>query len=218
MRTDRARKALEVITALENRNHFSCRGLSAISMISIVNSEKSASARRNRPNGSPRRESKPAEMRTSDGRNSSIRGRNLPRNAPRICSRPAPAGNGQLSVVLYPLPSLFLQDACAWIPGGLVRAEKVNRRIRVENILGAVAVVNIPIDDGDAVDAIAVLRITGGDGDVVEQAEAHAAICRSVMAGRADDAEGVLAAPFITRSTALRHVPTARSATSNERA
>jgi hypothetical protein len=62
------------------------------------------------------------------------------------------------------------------------RARVVRRRcaatgsrpsVRVEDVLRAVAVVHVPVDDEHALDAVLRLRGACGDGDVVEQAEAH---------------------------------------------
>ena len=73
-----------------------------------------------------------------------------------------------------------------------MRAEEKHGRIGVEDVLRAVAVVDVPIGDGDALHSVFALRIAGRDRDVVEQAEAHAAMGRGVMAGRTHDAECVL--------------------------
>ena len=61
----------------------------------------------------------------------------------------------------------------------------------------------------DAPDAVLALRIARRDGDVVEQAEAHAAIRRGVMAGRTHDAERVARLALDTASTALSTPPAA---------
>ena len=46
-------------------------------------------------------------------------------------------------------------------------------RVVAEDLLGAVPVVDVPVDDRDALDAELGLRVAGGDRDVVEDAEAH---------------------------------------------
>src|SRR5450631_4063470 len=63
--------------------------------------------------------------------------------------------------------------------------------IRPENILRAVAVMHVEIDDGRALDLVAVLRIARGDRHVVEQTEAHRPRRLSVMAGRAYGDKGI---------------------------
>ena len=50
---------------------------------------------------------------------------------------------------------------------------------------------HVPIDDQDARQAVGLAGVLGGQGDVVEQAEAHAARRRGVMARRPDQAQGV---------------------------
>ena len=46
-------------------------------------------------------------------------------------------------------------------------------RIVPEDVLGAVAVVDVPVDDRDALGAVRRLRVARRDGGVVEEAEAH---------------------------------------------
>ena len=67
-----------------------------------------------------------------------------------------------------------------------------------EDILGAVAVVDVEIDHRDAVRAVLCARVVGGNGGVREQAEAHGAALLGVVARRAHLAEGV-------RDTAFHH-------------
>ena len=61
----------------------------------------------------------------------------------------------------------------------------------IEDVLGAVAVMDVPIDDQDPGQLVSQPGVVGGEGDVVEQAEAHAARRRGMMAGRTDQAQGV---------------------------
>jgi len=58
-------------------------------------------------------------------------------------------------------------------------------RIVVEYVLRAIAVMHVPVDDGDAFNAMGILRVSGGDGGLIEQAEAHGPMLFSVMPGRA---------------------------------
>ena len=61
-----------------------------------------------------------------------------------------------------------------------------------EDFLGAVAVVDIEIDDGHALRIIAAAGIMGGDGHLIEQAEAHGLARFRMVAGRAERTEGVV--------------------------
>ena len=64
-------------------------------------------------------------------------------------------------------------------------------RIVPENVLGAVAVMDVEIHDRDALGAMRFLRVPRGDGRVVEEAEAHRGRDLGVMAGRAGRDESV---------------------------
>src|SRR5262245_46431133 len=56
---------------------------------------------------------------------------------------------------------------------------------------------NVPIDDRDAIDLrIVLLRVPRGDRDVIEQTEAHRSFARRVMTGRTYRNEGVLRFAF----------------------
>lgn len=85
----------------------------------------------------------------------------------------------------------FGRVAGARVPGGLMDGEEEDVGVFVEDVLGPVAVVDVPIDDEDAVDAPSFAGVAGGDGGVVVDAEAHAAGCGGVVAGGADGGEGV---------------------------
>ena len=65
-------------------------------------------------------------------------------------------------------------------------------RVVAEDVLGAVAVVDVEIDDGDPCQAVRLQGMRGGDGDVVEEAEAHGLVAGGVVAGRAAGDEGVV--------------------------
>src|SRR6185436_19750409 len=62
----------------------------------------------------------------------------------------------------------------------MVRAEVEDRIVVVEDVLRAVTVVVVEVDDEHAADAVDLLQIARGDRDVVEDAEAHAAVARRV--------------------------------------
>ena len=59
-------------------------------------------------------------------------------------------------------------------------------RILVEDRLGSVSVVDVPVDYGHASHPEGRLGVADGDGDAVEDAEPHAAVGQRVMSGRAD--------------------------------
>ena len=71
----------------------------------------------------------------------------------------------------------------------LERRDHQHPRIGGEDVLGAVAVMDIEIDDGHALDAVSGHRVRGADRDVVEEAEAHRAVALGMMTGRANRAE-----------------------------
>ena len=64
--------------------------------------------------------------------------------------------------------------------------------IVVEDLLGAVAVVHVEVDDGHA-GKPARPRVGRGHGHVVEEAEPHRAVALGVMTGRTHQTEGRLA-------------------------
>ena len=70
-------------------------------------------------------------------------------------------------------------------------AEEKNAGVAVENVLGAVAVVDVPIGDQDALGVVDLLGVAGGDGYIIKYAEAHAARGGGVVTGRADGGESV---------------------------
>ena len=84
-----------------------------------------------------------------------------------------------------------------------------------EDVLRAVAVVDVEIDDGDALGAMGGLGVAGGDRRVVEEAEAHRRRRLGVVAGRPRGDESVVdAARRSTSSTANVAPPAARNAAS----
>src|SRR5438477_6215 len=75
-------------------------------------------------------------------------------------------------------------------------------RIGPEDLLGAVAVMHVEIDHGDAMQAVLLLGMAGCDGGVVEDAEAHRPDGLGVVARRALRHESVgrlLAYDFVDR-------------------
>ena len=76
-----------------------------------------------------------------------------------------------------------------------MQGDEEDIRVVVEDLVRAVPVVDIPIDDRDPREAVRALGVARGDGDVVEDAEAHPAIGRGMMAGWAHQRVGVLDRP-----------------------
>ena len=68
-------------------------------------------------------------------------------------------------------------------------------RVAPEDVLRAVAVVDVEVDDRDALDAVRGLGVARGDRGVVEEAEAHRRRRFGVVAGRTRRHEGVVDAP-----------------------
>ena len=81
--------------------------------------------------------------------------------------------------------------AGAGVERPLVSGGVEDGRVVPKGGLGAVAVMDVPIDDGDTLRAVRALRVAGGDGDGGEEAETHRPVGLGVVAGRADRAEGV---------------------------
>ena len=75
-------------------------------------------------------------------------------------------------------------------------AEEHYLGIFIEDVLRAVAVVDIPVGDQDAREAVHLLGVVSGQGDVVEKAETHALARRGVMPGRPNQAEGGMVSPL----------------------
>ena len=65
-----------------------------------------------------------------------------------------------------------------------MRAEEKDGWVFVENVLCAVAVVNVPINNQYPFGAVFRLRVAGCNGNRVEKAESHAPVPLGMMAGR----------------------------------
>ena len=70
-----------------------------------------------------------------------------------------------------------------------VNGEETDLFVSPEDILGAVTVVDIPVNDQHTIQAVTVDGDLGGQGDVIEQAESHAAVGQGMVAGRTYQAE-----------------------------
>src|SRR5256885_17052499 len=75
-----------------------------------------------------------------------------------------------------------------------------NRWIVIEDSLRAVAVMNVPIENRNAIDFFELLlRITSSDGHIIEETEAHRAIRRGMVSRRAHGNERILRRAFNQR-------------------
>ena len=88
-------------------------------------------------------------------------------------------------------------------------------RIVPEDVLGAVAVMDVEIDDRDPLGSVRSPGVARGDGGVIEEAEAHRGrdLRRDGREG-ASATKALRALPLITSSTAKTAPPAARSAAS----
>ena len=92
----------------------------------------------------------------------------------------------------------------------LVRRAIHHGRVGPENILRAVAVMDVEIDHRGAADAVFALGVARGDRGVVEEAEAHRLADLGMMAGRPHRDERIAMLPDITASVAATAPPTPR--------
>ena len=101
---------------------------------------------------------------------------------------------------LAPAGARFAQTARSRVKGRLMGRKIKDVFILVEAVLGAVAVMDIEIDDEDLFNAKAEPGPAGGNGDIVEYAETHGPVMQGVMSRRPHKSE--------TRSDALveRHL------------
>ena len=152
------------------------------------------SARRNprsRPRAAPadrrRWASKPADTMTSSGAKPSRAGRMRSPQAARNSAPPAPGGSGTLTTLLAMPRSRA--EAGAGIERILMRRGVEQIGIGLDDGLRALAVMDVEIDDGHALDAVFRLGMPCPHRDVVEKAEAAGNAGRGMMAGRADRRE-----------------------------
>ena len=100
----------------------------------------------------------------------------------------------QVEVVAAPVPDPDLVEAAAVhrIAAVLVQRHRQYRRVGVERVLGAVAVVDVPVDDRDPPDAAVGLGVVHGDRDVAEHAEAAPATGLGMVTAGSDQGVGVV--------------------------
>jgi hypothetical protein len=95
-------------------------------------------------------------------------------------------------LTVAPAPADLVDAAGARVEGVLVEGEKEHRGVVVEQVLGAVAVVDVPVDDHHPLDPVPALQVARRHRDVVEQAEAHRPVGLGVVTGRAHAGEPVV--------------------------
>ena len=71
-----------------------------------------------------------------------------------------------------------------------MNAKKKHSRVRIKNVLSAIAMMYIPVNDEHPFQAMTGPGVRRCQGDIVEQTEAHAPRRRGVMTRRPDQAQG----------------------------
>ena len=131
--------------------------------------------------------SNPAETRISSGAKASSAGSTRASIAARHSAPPAPAGKRRVDDIA--VDARFMGVPSAGIERRLVGGGKHQPRLALGDGLGAVAVMDVEIDDGDARQPVRLQRVQRGDGDIVENAKAHRRGGFGVVARRAHGAE-----------------------------
>jgi hypothetical protein len=129
--------------------------------------------------------SNPAEMKRSCGRKRSSAGSHAPVYARRSAS---PSGAGGQAHVHHVLPARHV--AQEGVEPTLESGDHEHALVAGENVLGAVAVVHVEVDECHALQAQDVQRVPDPHRHVVEDAEAHGLVARRMVARRAHGAEG----------------------------
>ena len=86
----------------------------------------------------------------------------------------------------------FLRPTRSGIPRGLVSAQKEDRIVVIENVLGAVPMVDVPINDKNFSNPMFLLSVSGGNGCVIEDSKPHPLGRSGVMTGRTGQAKGMI--------------------------
>ena len=133
--------------------------------------------------------SKPAEMKISCGRQRSIAGSTSRSTTRRHASLPVPGGSGRLRML--PLMPRSVRWPGARIERRLVGRDVERVRVVVEDRLGAVAVMDVEIEDREPRQLVYGARLQGRHRDVVEHAKAHGLHGLGMVAGRPHGAERV---------------------------
>ena len=159
-----------------------------------------------------------AETRTSSGAKAVASGADdvLDERAPQRVARAA--GHRQVhGVALARARALVGHRARPGIQRPLVDRDEQHLRVGVEDVVGPVAVVDVPVEDQHALEPVAVDRVPRGDRHVVEQAEPHRPRDLGVVAGRAMQRNAARRTRLQrSASTSPTAPPAACSAASNE--
>ena len=116
--------------------------------------------------------SKPAETISRSGSKPEIRGSTILRERRRILGVPGAARERDVEDV----PARRVRATGPRVERPLVQGDEEDRVVVAHDRLGAVAVVNVPVDDRHSLDSELRLRVAGRDDDVVEDAEPHRAV------------------------------------------
>ena len=110
----------------------------------------------------------------------------------RLAEKPAGGAGRQRRIDDRVAGPAFVRGAGAGIERHLMRRGVKHRTVRPENLLRAIAVMHVEIDDRHALGAVNGLRLAGCDRSEIKEAEPHRPRCLGVMAGRPHGHEGVI--------------------------
>ncbi len=117
-------------------------------------------------------------------------------------------GEGKVDRGAAPAPvARLVRCAGAGVERVLVRADEEHVRVLVEDLLGAVAVVHVDVEDDEAFGAERGPGPANGQSHVGEQAEAHGGAGPGVVAGRPDGREAVVRLAFDDGPRDAEHGP-----------
>jgi len=124
------------------------------------------------------------------------RGNNDSLESPHITPCPDPGGNGMLMVVPRPEP----EPMSSTVPPGsakraLMEGDGKDWRILPEDILRAIAVVNVVVHDCHTRQVAGLESMQGGNRHVIWEPKAHAELTRSVVARGTDQGVGIVHSP-----------------------
>jgi len=116
------------------------------------------------------------------------RGKNDLLDGMKICAVPAAGRQGQVDVgaISLAFAALGQHADVEGVEAVLMQRDREHLRIVIEGLLGAVAVMDVPIDDGDAAVSVAGERMAGGQRDIGEEAEAARAVALGMMPRRTE--------------------------------
>src|SRR5947199_8904507 len=81
-----------------------------------------------------------------------------------------------------------------------MRAEEKDRGIVVKRMLRAIAVMDIPVHDGDTLQPVPLLKIPRRHGDIIEETKPHGMSGFRMVPRRTARAKGVVEPAFIVRN------------------